>query len=342
MKPLSFCTDRQLSITAWEKAISRLLGGSTAPVDGRKYYEVVPRMIVDNADAVELAISSMQSVDLKGCVINYSSDRSGHLLSDVRIEPVVAGGVATGAKIVLSNISLTPLSGRLREVWNGSDRRRATAELVHGMRNSLNTLKGALVYVGERYACETALMEFWKIMDEEIERLSEFITRFHKVPRVELGRTPTDVNAMVKRIERLSRFQAAVRNIICSCEYGDIPPVHVNALFVEQAVLHIVNELFDAMRPEERLCIRTRCSGSAESPQVMIEVLSNAVRVPRHNGIASRSGADFGEKLAVLRIADETLRRHGGRIVIRSTPETGTVARFYFPAEDGKELHHDG
>jgi len=74
------------------------------------------------------------------------------------------------------------------------------SSLAHGVRNPLNAIKGAVVYLREKYGHEKTLLEFSTIINDEINRLDNFVSNFLSAARGELRFVPTNLNDILETI----------------------------------------------------------------------------------------------------------------------------------------------
>ena len=144
---------------------------------------------------------------------------------------------------------------KLGEAQRLIDIGKIASTLAHGVRNPLNAIKGAVVYLRGKYAHEAPLIEFTRIMEEEISRLEGFISRFLSSSISTAESADVDVNSLLRRIEVFTAYQLFNRSITPVFELADVPPIRVNEFHLEQAVLNVVNNAIEAMKAGGRLTV---------------------------------------------------------------------------------------
>jgi two-component system nitrogen regulation sensor histidine kinase GlnL len=325
----TFGTDNRLLVNAWDKDASKMTG--IAPVDalGRKYYMVLPRIFLDNRDAVLQVLRSGKPLTLKG---HYFNSITGPVKSDVEIIPVKEGnGKARGATV---KVITYPAQDSFCSPERLIDTGKTATAFLHGVRNPLNAIKGAVIYLRGRYPKESTLLDFTNIIEEEIQRLDDFISRFLSRSVFEMELSEMDVNGLLKKIEVFTSLQARSRELRFSYTYGELPAVLANSFQIEQAVLNVVNNAIEALRPGEEFRVSTSFEEKDGNGFVVIEVSDSGpgIKLPDTADdisvpLKKNKGRGFG-----LLITREILKQNGGHIEITSTKGKGTVVRMYLPA----------
>jgi signal transduction histidine kinase len=121
-----------------------------------------------------------------------------------------------------------------------------------------------------------------------------------------------------------------------------LPPVRVDPMQLEQALLEIISNALDAMPDGGRLRIDARPGDGQDSPAaVVIEIADTGAGIPAHvlpsvcqPFFTTRpEGTGLG-----LAIAKRFVEQNGGRLDISSTQGAGTVVRIRLPAAGGEAL----
>lgn len=323
-----FRSDNQLNVTYWGEELAELTGKRTPAVQGKKYYEVLPRIFSADKDALSVVLETNKALTLKGYALHCLFEQMN---ADIRINPIGTAGSVKGVEVTFSDLSPCSVARSLRNSQRFIDIGKTASTLAHGVRNPLNALKGAVVYLSEKYANEQALVEFAKIMNEEISRLDSFISRFLSTSISDAGFAPVDMNSLLKKMGAFTSLQAHTSHITYTYEFGDIPPIMVNAFQIEQAILNVVNNAIDAMRSGGQLVVRTRTETLSGEGFVMIEISDTGSGIAEKGGDvqslpAGEKGKGFG-----LFITREILQYHGGHFEIRSGKGRGTSVRLYLP-----------
>lgn len=325
----SFSVDKELRINSWNGELGKIYGKSFPEVQGALYYEIVPRITKGNKDAIVLALKSGKPVMLNDY---HATCLCGEIRGNIRVTPLRdTTGKVSGANIVINAYPGCAVWKKLQESQKLLDIGKIAATFAHGVRNPLNAIKGAVVYLRAKYANEKKLIEFTTIIEEEISRLDNFIAKFLSTSISEKGLSETDINILLKKIEVLTSMQAQSRNIEAIFEYGNADPVAINSFHLEQAILNVLSNAIEAMPSGGRLMVKTQSEYRSGNEFATIEVsdtgtgmapgMSDDMVVP--SGV---KGKGFG-----LFITREILRSCGGHLEIKSQRGLGTIAKLYVP-----------
>jgi two-component system, NtrC family, nitrogen regulation sensor histidine kinase GlnL len=325
----SFSTDNKLCIKTWDERIAELTQKSPASALGRKYYEVFPRIFVDDDDGLSLSLKTNKDLFLKG--YHFQCFR-GHIKADVLISSSKADDRNSAAvEVTISPLFRCPIEKKLQEAQPFIDIGKTASGLAHGVRNPLNAIKGAVVYLRGKYATEPTLVEFAKIMEEEISRLDNFISKFLSRSLEDTETASVNINTLLKKINVFTALQAHTAHIKTLYEYGDIPEIRVSAFQLEQAILNVMNNSMEAMCAGGQLAVRTGLEKHLNRDFIVIEISDTGTGIsePKADGRESAAGEDgrgFG-----LFIVREVLQSYGGHLEIRSERDKGTDVRLYLP-----------
>lgn len=328
----SFNTDERLNVKSWDGFIADLTQKSPASVIGHKYYEIIPRIFIGDDDALLRSLEDNEKLELNGYSFKCFY---GDFKSDIIIEPhkAASGGLAE-IKVTISSISECPISQKLRDSQKLIDIGKTASSLAHGVRNPLNAIKGAVVYLREKYSTEPTLIEFTKIMEDEILRLDNFISTFLSGTAVKTEEAGVDINSLMRKIGVATTLQAYSCNVKVAYEYGKVPELNIDAFQLEQAVLNVINNAMEAMNGGGLLTIRTGLERRSEKDFVVITISDSGSGFPgiTTSGKKRPSGADgrgFG-----LFITREALKCYGGYLEIASQREKGTDVRLCLPVAE--------
>ncbi len=331
MRELSFHTDNKLCVRRWGEGIAEFTGNPSSHIIGNKYYEIFPRIFIDNKDALSEVVKKNKALSLKGYYFTCPYSR---IKTDIKIIPAKsANGKVNGVKVILRPRSTCSVAKKLNESQRLIDIGKIASTLAHGVRNPLNAIKGAVVYLKEKYHNEAPLIEFTRIMEDEILRLENFISRFLSSSISDTELSPTDINALLKKIEVYTSLQTYTGNIKSLYECGDVPPIMINAFHLEQAVLNVINNAIQAMKRGGQLNVKTFTEKRAHTAFAVIEISDTGPGIvhERIDDLAANTknnGRGFG-----LFITYEILKYYQGHLEIKSKKDEGTTARLYLPVK---------
>jgi two-component system, NtrC family, nitrogen regulation sensor histidine kinase GlnL len=323
-----FTLDRKLRVKSWDEHLEEITGEPTSAALGKKYHEVFPRLIYRDRDAAAYAVEHGKKVSMKKYGIHCLSFRA---TADIVIQPIPASNGVKGVSVSILNVSLSNgyTAGDIRHLISIG---KAASSIAHGVRNPLNALQGAVTVISRKYSEEKILMEFARIMQEEISRLDEFVTKFLSGSVREPGPYTVDINALLKKVETLISYQAHVRNIRSNFCYGQIPPALVNPFQVEQAVLNIINNAMEALENDGGLTVKTELSRYFENDFIEIEISDDGPGI-RQDSRSEPSTRRLNGKGYGLKITEEIMQHCGGRMQIHSITGKGTSVKLFVPAK---------
>lgn len=329
-----FRTDDMLCIKEWDENMAELTGIHFAAVSGKKYHDVIPRIIDGDRDALLVAMERGEASRL-----DYTfSCLGGQSRANIAITPQKnRAGKVTGAEVCVSPTSTCSVYGKLRESQRLIGIGKTASSLAHGVRNPLNAIKGAVVYLREKYADEPTLMEFTSIMENEISRLDNFISRFLSNSASDTAPSRVDVNSVLRKIEAFTSLQMQAANVESVFDYGDVFHVLMDSFQFEHAVLNIINNSLEAMPDGGRLTVRSlsELRSGTNYAIVMISDTGKGMSGSAEDAFSifrKERGRGFG-----LFITREILQYYGGYLEVKTEKGSGTTVRLCIPANHSVE-----
>lgn len=325
----SFKVDKALKINSWSDELEIIYGKSFAEVQGLPYYKIVPRIDHESKDAVMQVMKTGKPLNLKG---NFTTCFCRNSKTSIQITPLKnESGKVNGARIAISAFPSCAIWRKLKQSQRLMDIGKIAATFAHGVRNPLNAIKGAVVYLREKYAGEEKLVEFTKIIEEEISRLDNFIAKFLSPSFSEKSLSETDINSVLKKVEVLTSLQARSRQIETIFEYGCTFPVAINSFHLGHAILNIINNAIEAMPNGGKLIVRTQSENRSGIDFALVEISDSGPGMSANrNGEMIMYSKVKGKGLGLF-ITREILRSCGGHLEIRSKKGVGTVVKMYVP-----------
>ncbi len=336
MKKFSFSVDRNLRIRSWNDDLKTLTGADATQAIGKKYTDLFPRVLMHDEEAVAAVFRECKAVNLKQCQFQCLSR---HRQADIKIAPIRNPDNTVGhVQIDLSPSDPCNIGQQLIDSQKLIAIGKIAATLAHGVRNPLNAIKGAVVYLRDRYANETPLVEFTEILEQEISRLENFISRFLSTTTFDSDVALVDVNELIQKIKVFVSLQTHTRDIRCEYVLGDIPPIEISAFHLEQALLNVVNNSLEAMGSGGTLTIATsRKSGNPESfLAIEISDTGAGIDLPSQSPIADQQVGQQGRGFGLF-IADEIIKYYKGHMKICGEKGKGTTVSFMLPIRDLKD-----
>jgi two-component system, NtrC family, nitrogen regulation sensor histidine kinase GlnL len=324
------CTlDTKLRITSCGKDFEKKYGKFFQDIKGQPYYKIIPLSNNGTKDAFKSVLKNGRPLTIKGQKIICFCGRKK---ADIHIVPIKdkAGkisGITLKTIAYPDSITLNNLKKTQRLLNIG----KVAATLAHGVRSPLNAIKGCVLYIQEKYANEKQLIEFSKIMEDEISRLDYFIANFLSTSISKKSSPQVNINNLLKKIETLISLQAQASNIKLMFQYGRIAPVMISAFHLKHAILNIINNAMDAMTSGGILTVKTEMNSFPGNNVIVIEVSDTGHGIEKRMcDVVALSSQKKGKGLGMF-ITREILRSYGGSLEIKSDKGLGTCVKLYLP-----------
>ena len=331
----SFRVDNCLKITYVDNELKRLFGDEARRAVGEPYYYIFPKFYSGSLDAVQQALDEGRIIVIRDFRILYICDE---LTTNITISPLYDNNsTVNGAEVVMVASQCCFPMREAHHLHSLIDIGKVSATLAHGVRNPLNAIKGAVVYLKHRYGADETFVEFADIIDEEIAKLDAFITRFLSTSLLETEKSRSDIHQLLEKIMKLTLLQAQERNIRFVNDYGEIPHLEIDAFHLESAILNVVNNAIEAMRNGGTITFRTRLTTISSKEHVTIDICDTGPGVPESalrtllclpDSSARDKGRGFG-----LFISREIVQHHGGSLEILNSKGNGATVRLCLPVE---------
>jgi signal transduction histidine kinase len=212
-----------------------------------------------------------------------------------------------------------------------------SAAVAHGLRNPLASLRAAAQLV-RRHPTSPGATEHLDAIIEEVDRLDRRINHLLSFSR------PAPFHPGSESLPRLiddllPAVATPIREQHVDLEMAvptTLPPVRVDPMQVEQAILEIVSNALDAMPGGGRLRIGAYVANGDGPAAVVLEVSDTGGGIPEQ-ALSSvcepffttrQDGTGLG-----LAIAKRYIEQNGGRLEIASRPGEGTTVRVRLPTE---------
>jgi two-component system, NtrC family, nitrogen regulation sensor histidine kinase GlnL len=343
MNSLFFQTDNNLCISAWGEEIAQFTGKPPEMALGNKYYEVLPFISLEGKDALAEAVRTNNPLTLRKYNIPCLF---AQISADIEIVPLDSSyGNVKEVKVTLFPATTCTVAHKLNQSQQLINIGKIASTLAHGVRNPLNAIKGAVVYLSEKCCNDAPLVEFTRIMEEEISRLEDFITNFLISSVSDTDVKETDINSLLKKIEVFTSLQIYTKNIQSQYEYGNIPPILTNSFHLEQAILNVINNAIDAMPQGGLLKICTSTEERAGRIFVVVAISDTGqgiAEADRRLGELPTEKSENGKGFGLF-ITHEILNHYGGHVELDSKKNLGTTIKLFIPCHTQHEgYHYDG
>ncbi|MFH1156033.1 MAG: cache domain-containing protein [Pseudomonadota bacterium] len=135
-----------------------------------------------------------------------------------------------------------------------------SAGVAHEIRNPLNAMKGAIVYLQRRRADDPLVKEYTGLIFEEIDRLNMFVTDFLHFARQSRPKpAPVNINRLILYSQQLFEERARQGNIRFHNRLEEeLPEMLLDAHQIEQVLVNIIINAMDALPDGGDISFTTR------------------------------------------------------------------------------------
>lgn len=326
-----FSVDNAFIIRLWDSNMEKLCYRSAQDAIGVKLDKIFP-MLYEKVSKVFIDGKKKQ-------IKNFQNPcfRGSDLAADIQLNPIKD----KNAKVKEVSIIFTNISGgcSLDKTLSNSEKMiaigKVASTLAHGIRNPLNAIKGAVVYLNGKYGRESTLNEFSKIINDEINRLDNFISNFLSTAKgFEDKLLPTNLNDMIKRILVMIKPRTELQNIKISTNYSALPHIVLAPFQIEQVFFNIINNALEAMPYGGALDIRTSLAFEDSARYAVIYITDTGKGIPKKTlfwlGELSTENNKDGRGFGIF-LSREIIKSHGGKLFWESSKEKGTTFKVFLP-----------
>lgn len=221
---------------------------------------------------------------------------------------------------------------------------RLSAGIAHEVRNPLNAIKGAIVYLQRQRPDDPTVVEYTQLVSEEIDRLSRFVSEFlffarESVPKPE----PTDINRLIASTQTLFEKDAVSKGIRFHNRLAPkLPIILVDPDQMEQVLVNVILNAMAAMPSGGDITFFSGLhkakghSGDSLWVRLTVEDNGEGISEDRLKNIfdpfftTKENGTGLG-----LPISLGIVENHGGRILINSQEGVGTTVIIEWPFKSG-------
>ncbi len=328
----SFNVNKSFVIKSWDSDMEKLSQKSADDVIGSKVSDILPALHGEIAPVFKDA--------RKKSVRNFKNTcfLCTDMAADISVAPIKdRKGNVREARISLDNISgRCPLTQKLTDAEKMVAIGKVASSLAHGVRNPLNAIKGAVVYLREKYGHEATLQEFSTIIYDEINKLDSFISSFLSTSMGQISFAPIDINDVLKSIFTMSIPRAETQKVAMTHEFSVLPVIEADAFQIEQAVFNIVNNALEAMPDGGAINMKTSLKWESGEDYALIEVSDTGKGISEKElsklGEISGSSKDDDRGFGIF-LSREIIKSHNGKLLWESIRGRGTVFKILLPVK---------
>lgn len=328
-------------IRSWNSTLAKLTGISTTSALGKPYKAVLTHLKESTKDPVREVLTSGYINEVTQITVTRMDSGKIYQLHAI---PISSTGRGLDG-VILCFADLTEALEKFQRSQEIQTLRMVASTLAHEVRNPLNAIKGAVVYLQSRLKGDPKTAEFIRIIHSEIIHLNEFVSSFLVAAKPEPPtRVPTDLNGLIHSILSLLRTELGRMKIMVNLQ--ELPLILIDQNQIHRVLINLIRNAIEAMPNGGRLRIQSFWNGDntvrdavpvskeARCPGVTIIIEDSGVGITPSD--MSRVGQPFfttkqkGTGLGLF-ISKEIMEAHGGRLWHESSPGRGTQAYLFFP-----------
>lgn len=228
--------------------------------------------------------------------------------------------------------------------------------MAHEIRNPLHAIKMTIQILEKKFTFHESDREYFDILIGEIERLEALVKEVLSFARKDqLEMKKCDLNALMERALAVFKGVIEEKNITVEISWDkELPLVEVDEKKIEQAVMNLVVNAIEAMKPGGRLKVGSKLSKLfaiplsqygeeiQETPRVntkfaVLSISDNGIGIEKHFSDKIFTPF-FTTKVHGTGLGLSTTRKiveaHGGRLTFTSTPQVGTTFFIELPIKE--------
>jgi len=343
-----FAKDRDGRFTLANQAVADAYGTTVDNLIGKTDADFNPnRAETEHFRRVDLAV--IDTLQERFIAEERITDAGGNVrwLQSVKRPIVLENGSGTqilGASTDITRRKITELElqeqrDELAHVARVSTMGELAASLAHELNQPLTAIlsnaQAALRFMsGNNPAVMEEVREILQDIVDDNNRAGEVIRRMRAlVKKGELEFVPLDLASLIRDVVFLVHSDAILQNINISFELADnLPPVRGDKVQLQQVVLNLILNAFDAMKDcpagERQVTLRLEATGTALNQAAVID-RGTGMSGDKLDKIFQPFFTTKGEGLGMgLSICRSIIEAHGGHLWAENNPDRG--ATFYF------------
>jgi two-component system nitrogen regulation sensor histidine kinase GlnL len=331
-----FIVDTNLSIESWSRKMERLCYKSEDNVIGEKLNKVFPWL----NDEIALVLNDGRERNVRN--LENECFMGTDLSADAQIVPVKnEQNRVTKVIVSLDNVSgECPLAKKLDDSERLISMGKVASSIAHGVRNPLNAIKGSIAYLTEKYGKEPTFLEFSEIINEEINKLDKFVSNFLSNAKGCTDYQSVNINDTLESIIKMVQPRAKMQGVEILQSFSTVPLLSIDQFQIEQALLNITNNTFEAMPAGGSIQIRTSQAWEKDKSFVVIEIADTGKGIPATEldtlGEIINTKANKERGFGIF-LSREVIKSHNGKLMWESVPGKGTTFRIFLPVTNDEQ-----
>jgi len=330
-----YTVDRNVVITSWNSRMSEMSGVSAEQAIGAKLQELFPNLSKEGViERIEEVLQSGTKARLR--LLHRQLDGTNRFQKR-RLTPLKDGDETTGVVIIVEDITDFK---RLLDQTIQSEKLAEVGRLTAGIAHEINNPLAMVAYATELLKREKPLSNF---QEEMLEKIEMEVERLKSLTGGLLSFSSNrgtqnrlvNLNDLITEVLKLLRFELQRKSIQLDTEFSEIPVINADPNKLKQVIINLVMNAVHAMQGQGRIVLRTSLdlAGMLElqveddGPGIAPE-LQEQIFAPFFTTKPEGEGTGLG-----LYICQNIISGHGGSIMLKSQPESGTIFHIRLPVE---------
>ncbi|NOZ25241.1 MAG: HAMP domain-containing protein [Nitrospirae bacterium] len=275
---------------------------------------------------------------LTGFLLSINKEGEGFTEEDIRLLSIIANNFS----VAMDNAQLyRDLHTQMQKLKDTQEQLVQAAKLAaigelaaniaHEINNPLTSVLGYAELMREEEDIESIMRDL-EIIESESLRARDIVQQLLEFSRkwpLKIGKV--DVNRLLKDVMDLVSINIKNSGIDITTDFSDLPEINADANQLKQVFLNLINNAIQAMPEGGTLSLRT----AKVDNSVIIEVSDTGTGIP--DNVAQKifepfftTKRDKGTGLG-LPISYRIIKKHGGKIEVKSRVERGTTFRVILP-----------
>ena len=211
---------------------------------------------------------------------------------------------------------------------------RLASGVAHEVNNPLNGIRSCLYAIRQEPENRAQTAEYLGLIEEGIGKIESIVAKLLGFARMSRGNAPVDVNDEIGAVLTLLAYRLEEKGVdVTAVLVPDLPPIRGEASLVQEVLMNLVLNAFDAVARGGRVTIRT----GREGDFVRVDVEDDGCGIaeedlprlfePFFTTKEPGKGTGLG-----LPVAQRIVEAHGGTIAVKSTRGEGSCFTVRLPA----------
>jgi PAS domain S-box-containing protein len=219
-----------------------------------------------------------------------------------------------------------------------------SAGIAHEVRNPLSSIKMSLQILAKRMNPEGNDLKRFKIAEKEVDHLEVLVNNVLAFAKpVEPKKIPVDLSKVLEQAIAMAEKGIADKQIEMQTNFGNIPPIAVDAAMMADAFLNVIRNAIEAVEEHGKVLVSLRYFDETHQAAV-VEIKDNGSGIDEadmphiFNPFFTRKNYGTGLGLSLVK---KIVDLHQGKIEIISEKDKGTKVCVTLPSNERRHIPRD-